>query len=76
MLETGPQKLGRQQHRHQSPQAERALSNSVLDSVFFFKLRFGFLGPSCALGSLLQAVHVIFGLNSLKTRYIAHGEMK
>lgn len=75
MLETGPQKLGRQQHRHQSPQAERALSNSVLDSAFF-KLHFGFFGPSCALGSLLQAVHVIFGLNSLKTRYIAHGEMK
>ena len=54
MLETGPQKLGRQQHRHQSPQAERALSNSVLDSVFFAlwilwsKLCFGFFAPSCA----------------------------
>lgn len=45
-------------------------------TLLFFKLHFGFFGPSCALGSLLQAVHVIFGLNSLKTRYIAHGEMK
>lgn len=56
MLETGPQKLGRQQHRHQSPQAERALSNSVLDSAFlkialwvlWSKLCFGFFAPSCA----------------------------